>query len=481
MFSIRHERLWMWQRQIVTGFVGLVVVIALLLFFNSKPDTLLKQVIHSGELRVVTRNAATTYFQGRYGPTGLEYDLMSRFADHLGVKLKISVQDNLNEIIDRVESGSAQIAAAGLTITEQRRQELDFSVPYQTITEQLVYNASHHRPTGPADLIGSDIEVMANSSHVEQLKRLKDNFTELEWHENNEEGSAELLGKVANGEIDFTIADSNEVTLNRRYHPELRIGFDISGPQQLAWAFPKGEDSSLRDEANNFLNTLEVNGELDQIIKRHYAFARSYDYIGTARFLRQIEQRLPRYRETFEYTAMHNQLDWRLLAAVAYQESHWNPYAVSPTGVRGIMMLTRSTARDLGIERRTNADESIEGGARYLKQMLSRIPDYIPEPDRTWMALAAYNVGFGHLEDARMITELRGGDPHKWIDVKESLPLLRLRKWYKKTRYGYARGNEPVRYVETIHSYLDIMNWYLDQDAPKYAEDSILAYSSSAL
>lgn len=160
---------------------------------------------------------------------------------------------------------------------------------------------------------------------------------------------------------------------------------------------------------------------------------------------------------------------------MAYQESHWDPEAVSPTGVRGMMMLTRATASDLGIETRTDAEQSINGGARYFASLLSRIPARIQEPDRKWMALASYNIGLGHLEDARRITEREGYNPDLWIDVKKHLPLLRQKKYYKNTRFGYARGNEAVNYVENIRRYYDSLLWLeQNQDVPTDDNDEII-------
>jgi membrane-bound lytic murein transglycosylase F len=171
-----------------------------------------------------------------------------------------------------------------------------------------------------------------------------------------------------------------------------------------------------------------------------------------------------------------------LPASVAYQESHWDPDAVSPTGVRGIMMLTQATARHIGIDKRTDPLQSIQGGAKYLKRLYAKIPDRIGEPDRTWFALAAYNIGFGHLEDARIITQTRGGDPDKWIDVKQNLPLLARKKWYRQTEHGYARGYEPVRYVENIRSYYDVLAWYLQREHPAANKPKpVLAFFSRAL
>ena len=174
---------------------------------------------------------------------------------------------------------------------------------------------------------------------------------------------------------------------------------------------------------------------------------------------------LAQYRDFFIEAASETGMDWRLLAAIGYQESHWKPDAVSPTGVRGIMMLTKAAARDLDIKDRNDPEQSIRGGARYLANMQQRIPERIPEPDRTWLALAAYNIGLGHLEDARILTQKNKGDFDRWVDVKENLPLLSKKKWFQQTRYGYARGREPVRYVDNIRTYYDILVWLTEKDS----------------
>ena len=182
--------------------------------------------------------------------------------------------------------------------------------------------------------------------------------------------------------------------------------------------------------------------------------------------MRQIRERLPALRDYCESAAEEYALDWRLLAAVGYQESHWNPDAVSRTGVRGIMMLTQRTARQLGVTDRVDPEQSIFGGARYLRDMEARIPERIEQPDRLWLALAAYNIGFGHLEDARILTEIRGGDPDRWVDVRESLPLLTQERWHSQTRYGYARGYEPVDYVENVRTFFEILLWLEGREHP---------------
>ena len=464
-----------------TAFIAVISALLVVLNACTPQKTVLEQVIEQGELHVLTRNAGTSYYEGPQGPAGFEYQLVKRFADHLGVELKLSVPDNQNDILEKISQGDAHLAAAGLTVTDNRQQQVRFSPPYQTITQQVVYHHSRRRPTSVKELTGV-LEVVAQSSHVERLKELSANKGEIEWIENAQADSAELLSLVAEEVVDYTIANSNEVTYNRRYHPELKVAFEITDPIPVAWAFPKGKDDSLYNAAADFLSELKKSGELERLIDTNYQHVRNYDYAGTNAYLAQIRRRLPNYVEYFQQAAEKYDLDWRLLAALSYQESHWRPNAVSPTGVRGIMMLTNATAQHLGVEDRTDVKQSIFGGARYLRKMIEMVPSRISEPDRTWFAVAAYNVGFGHVNDARIIAQTLGNDPDSWVDTKAALPLLAKRKWYKFLKHGYARGWEPVRYVENIRSYYDILVWHLGNEEPKPERvGPILAFTSSAL
>jgi len=289
---------------------------------------------------------------------------------------------------------------------------------------------------------------------------------QLTWIEREDAEVSELVEMVERGEIDFTMIDSNEFEALAGFYPNVAAAFDMGQPQELAWAFARYSDNSLIQEARNFFQLMKESGLLSQLEERYYGHLSHIDNVGTLTFLRQADERLEKYQDLFTSTAEEHDLDWRLLAAIGYQESHWRPKAKSRTGVRGLMMLTRTTAKEMGVTNRLDPTQSIKGGSAYFAKLKKRF-DHIAEPDRTWIALAAYNVGPGHVRDAQKITEMQGGDPHRWMDLKERLPLLAQKKWHKKTQYGYARGHEPVTYVQNIRRFYDLLVWR-DQPEPSY-------------
>ena len=414
----------------------LIVLLASLLTTCGVRPTLLEEVRALGELRVVTRNSPITYFIGQAGPEGPDYELVRGFAEHLGVKLKLVEADRFADLLGEVEAGRAHLAAAGLTVTAGRAKRVDFGPPYQQVIQRLVYHRGRSAPKTMADLVGRRIEVVAQSSYVETLNAARGKLPDLTWSEDPTADAGELLDRVARGEIDCTIVDSNLFAIYQRYHPELRVAFDITENDALAWAFQRRGDRSLIDEAAAYLAGIRASGQLAHVMDRYYGHKATFDYAGTRKFMRDYQRLLPRFRKQFEAAAKRADLDWRLIAAVGYQESHWDPAAVSPKGAQGIMMLTPETATLMGIENPLDAAQSIVGGSRYLWRMKRRIaklsPD-IPDQDLTWMALAAYNMGFGHLLDARAVTKANGGNPDRWVDVKEALPMLMERRWYTQT------------------------------------------------
>ncbi len=313
------------------------------------------------------------------------------------------------------------------------------------------------------DTASGTLEVVAGSSHEETLQQLKEQDPDLQWASSEDMDSEELLYLVWEQVIDYTIANSNEVALSRRFYPELKAAFNLTKPQPLAWAFPHAEDTSLFDVARDFFRQLEKDGTLKQLIERYYGHTEQLNFVDTRAFRRHINSRLPPLIPFFKKAAEQTGIEWQLLAAIGYQESHWNPNAVSPTGVKGIMMLTQATAKQLEVSDRADPEQSVLGGARYLRIVEKKIPERIAEPDRLWLALAGYNIGFGHLEDARILTQRGGDDPDKWANVKRFLPLLAKEKYYVTVKNGRARGQEPVSYVDNIRSYHELLLWDNEQ------------------
>ena len=439
--------------------VGIVAACWVLATFGSPPSAL-EQVLLSGELRVVTRNGPGTFYSGPDAPRGVDYDLARGFAHWLGVELEIYAVDQFPQILADVRSGKAHVGAASLSATETRRQVVDFGPSYLNVQPLVIYRRGAGRPADLSDLLTRRVEVLGGSSYVGALDAARVEQPGLTWEEIPDISVEGLVRRVAEGKSDITIVDSNLFDLLKHSIPGVKAAFGLGEETPLAWALRKGPDSSLRDSVAEYFAELQATNELARIIDRYYFHVEGeFDYVGSRAFVRHFESRLPEYETFFLRAAGQTGVDWRLLAAMAYQESHWNPDAVSPTGVHGMMMLTRGTARMMGVQDRTDALESIKGGAAYFVRVTGKIPPRIKEPDRTWFALAAYNVGFGHLEDARIITEIQGGNPDSWEQVRERLPLLADPDWYQRVSRGYARGWEPVRYVENIRRYYEILQW----------------------
>ncbi len=430
----------------------------------------LQRILDRGYVTIGTLYGSTSYYVGADGETGFEYELAKKYADYLGVKLKVSASYSLEELFTQLDSGQVDFLASGLSVTPKRLEHYLFAPSYNQTSQKLVFKQGKERPRKIEDLDGQ-LVVTANSSHVENLEILKESYADLTWHENSELDNEELLLRVLNEEIDYTVVDSHTLAVSRRYYPEISIGFTIKKTQPMAWLIHKHADTSILASLVEFFGKIHHDGTLLALDDKYYGHVEQFNYVDTRLFIKAIEKKLPKYRALFE---KHGQdIDWRLLAAISYQESHWEPHARSHTGVRGMMMLTLPTAKQMGIKSRLDAEQSIRGGAKYFKQMFDRMPARVPHPDKLWFALASYNVGLGHLNDARNITKKQGGDPDRWVEVKERLPLLKQKKYYKYTRYGYARGDEPVKYVDNIRRYYDTLTW-MDDKKKQQLEDEQL-------
>ena len=451
--------------QIIFGLIAALVVLALLILspgIKTEKLTTLEKIQHRGYIKVLTLNSATTYYQDIHGPNGFEYHLANWFAESIGVKAQFVTVPSFSELYPELLFGNGDIVAAGLSENESGfSRSVIYGPRYYQVSNQVLYRKKRvARPKEITKLIGGALKVISGTAQVKLLQELVKTYPKLTWIEVDDMAAEELIEQVDTGEVDYILADSHEIALQRRYFPELRIAFELGEPRQLRWAYNYSDDDSLTLAINSFFKQVEEDGRLEQLVHRQYSHVAKFNYSDIQTFTQRIESHLPRYEALFKKEAAVVNLDWRLLAAIGYQESLWVARAKSPTGVRGLMMLTLTTAKEMKVKNRLDPAESIRGGAKYIARVLKRVPEQITEPDRTWFALAAYNVGFGHVEDARIITQQRGGDPNRWIDVKQSLPLLARKKWYKKTKYGYARGWEPVKYVENIRQYYDYLTGF---------------------
>lgn len=413
----------------------------------------------TGVLEVATRNGSTTYYLDRHEiPTGPEHSLISGFAESMGWEVNWTMHDSTSAVLKALESGDTHIAAAGLTHLPSRTEKFVRGPAHTEITEQLVcHREMRPMPRKPESMAGVGITVTADASYVETLSRLAGEHEGIEFSEDRDRTTEILLAAVAEQAIDCTVADSNIVQVMRRHFPHLEVAMNLTTGNNLGWYLPAGSDE-LANTARAWMNSSDGDNAIGYMESRYFAYIGEFDFVDLRALNRRISDRLPNFIQRFAEAEANTGMPADLLAALSYQESHWDPAAISPTGVRGIMMLTQNTAQSLGVTNRLDPAAAIDGGARYLADRHRRLPDTIPEPDRTFLALASYNIGRGHLLDARQLARELGKNPDSWDDMKEVLPLKADKRYYPSTRYGYARGYEPVHYVQRIRNYRDVIS-----------------------
>ena len=412
------------------------------------------------EVVVVTRNTPTTYYFQGDRASGFEYGLIRAFAREYDMPVRIKVAFSLPELFEMLASGEAHLAAAGLSQSAARDARFVASSPYLHQQPLVVYKSGALRPRSLDALVGRDIVVVAGSVHLETLSSLQQDLPGLTWREIHAADSLELMQLVTDDKADLAIVDSIEFSIQQQLFPRVVAAMQIGENTPIVWYLPQGEHSEASLElVNQFIARAAQQGQIAQLEREHFGRWEHASRVGSLTFQRKMRDDLPEWQPLLETVAEEYQMDWRLLAAMAYQESHWNPDARSHTGVRGMMMLTRVTASELGVEDRTDPRQSLRGGARFFKDLLRRLPSDIEEPDRTSMALAAYNIGMGHLEDARIMTQQAGGDPHVWPDVRAQLPKLQNPNHFPMTKFGFAEGEQAATYVDNIRHYEGLLSF----------------------
>ncbi len=420
----------------------------------------LQKIKRKKVLNVVLLNASSSYYLGANAPQGFEYDLLSAYAKHLGVKLHITTAHTQKEALELGKNEDIDIVSASLVKTKLREKELHFGPSYFEIQEQVVCNRTMLKtasfPRDVEELSGLKITVGEDTSYSETIRALQNDGYDVNVSFTSTLSTEELLNAVSKHKIDCTIAASNVYALNIRYFPEISMAFSISGREQLAWVLQKGSNE-LEADMYAWLNNFNQSGKMAELKDHYYSYVLFFDYYSTKMFYKRVKTRLPKYKKLFQEAATRFGIPWTLLASISYQESHWNPKAKSFTGVRGLMMLTRHTAKLLHVKNRLDPKQSIVGGTRHLKQMLKFVPKEVEGENRLKFALAAYNIGLGHIRDAQSLAQEIGLNQNIWSDLKIVLPLLSEKKYYRNLQYGYARGEEPVKYVESIYNYRNIL------------------------
>jgi len=416
----------------------------------------LEKIKKRGELVLITRNNANCFYEGPNGPTGFEYELASAFAEHLEIKLRMVVIEDEVEMIKALLNEEGDILAPGTPFGVKSSRLVALGPSYYDIQQQVIGRRDGYLLKEVKDIAGVAIWVTPDSAKMETLRTFKQSYPDISWMVISNYSSEELLRMVWNRSLPLTIVESNTMAMNHRFYPELVIYRNLGQGQSLTWAMHP-QNLHLRQAVINWFSLPETQAKLNGLIEYYYQHLENFDYVDIARFHNRIRYRLSKYRQYFEAAAKECGLDWQLIAAQSYQESHWNPRAKSPTGVRGMMMLTLETSRLMGLKNRLDAKASIYAGTRFLSTLHRNIGDSIAEPDRTFMALAAYNLGYGHLQDARQLAKDMGQSADTWRGIRSILPLLQQKKYYQSLTYGYARGEEAVQYVDRIRTYHKIL------------------------
>ena len=456
---------------LLIGVVALLLAAALWpsIPWFGKADNRIAAIQSRGELRVSTIASPLTWSNINNKNVGLDYELAQQFANYLGVKLTVTVRQNISELFDDLDNDDADMLAAGLVYNTERVKNYQSGPIYYSVSQQLVYKVGTPRPRSLENLNAQQLTIAPGHVAINDLQALKEKkYPNLSWTVDDKRGTVALMEDVIEGKINYTIADSVAISLFQRVHPELAVALDVTDEQPVTWFSLKDEDNTLSAAMLDFFNNINEDGTLARLEEKYLGHGEDFDYVDTRSFLRAVDSTLPDLQPMFEKYAQ--EIDWRLLAAISYQESHWDPLATSPTGVRGLMMLTKNTAQSLGLTDRTDAEQSISGGMRYLQDMMSKVPDTVPQEERIWFALAAYNMGYAHMLDARALTAKQKGNPDSWADVKQRLPLLSQKPYYSKLTYGYARGHEAYAYVENIRKYQISLVGYLLEKEKKAAQ-----------
>lgn len=440
-----------WIRR--TAFAWLVLLAGCSLYERVPP------LAESSSLVVAVRVSPVTYVpdsDDRLIP--FEHDLLLRLSEHLDKPLEIILLRSANEVIEHVAAGRAHLGAAWLAPPSNDRRVVS-TTAFHADALMLIQQDPSVVIDNVEELSGKTVHVPIGSIAANTLDALrKKRIPSLTVIERPDGSGIGMLRSVAEHEIELSAAPGELASIAQNYFPEMLISAPLTEKRDVVWLVANQPDNDVLKPVNEFLSGIKKDGTLTRIKDAHFSFRRRLNQDDTTQFIERINAVLPNFHGLFKQAQNRTNIDWRLLASLSYQESQWNPTATSPTGVRGMMMLTEETADRLRVSNRLDARESILAGADYLAMLRDELPDKIQEPDRTWMALAAYNLGMGHLRGGRALAPSFQLNPDTWFDMKKMLPKLARPEVYERLKSGRARGGEAVILVENVRAFYDILS-----------------------
>ncbi len=423
---------------------------------SGQPISSMEKILDTGKITLITKNNANCYYQYRDRYMGFEYELAQAFADYLGVELEVVIAETWEDMKKALAEDPAAFIGAGMHLSPALEKEVLFSAPYMSVQQHILVRWDNGSVRAAPDLAGKNVHVQRGSSCIPVLESLQKNGISLEIVPLADCDEEELIRQVADGEIEVTVADEHIALLHRRYYPRVVIKDAVGEKIPIAWAVRPDAEKLVR-RMNAFFRTAKSNDLFSDIYNRYYAEVPPFDFDQAEHFLQIVSEHLPLYYPFIREAADKYGFDWHLIAAQIYQESHFNSQARSPGGAWGLMQIIRPTGKSLNITDLTDPKENIEAGVRYLRE-LKNFFDGAEGDDRLRIALAAYNIGQGHILDARNIARSKGLDPDKWSSLAKTLPLLQHEEYHKKSLYGYCRGMEPVEYVTKVMFYSDMLS-----------------------
>ncbi len=441
----------------------LLSILSILTGACSDSPSQLKQIQTKGEIRVAIIAIPPLYFPDESLIQGYDHDIMQAYARSIGAYPKIIRAETLGEVKRLLIQNKVDTGIIG-SLPPLPDKTIMMSIGYNPINWFVI---GHQREKLPKDLnavADGAIAVAKGGRPSLVLSHLKADGNIPNWREIPDANTRQLIKQVNSNQVKLTVVDADIYTYYRHLYPKTKVAFSLQGRFPSGWLTLKKEDTSLVDSINAFIIRYKNHRRAERLHHVYFDHLSTLNYVDTLYYLKRIKDVWPRLADLFREAAQESDFDPLLLAAISYQESHWNKNARSFTGVRGLMMLTQDTAKRVGITNRLDPEQSVLGGAKYLRILKASLSGRISEPDRSWMALAAYNVGLGHLEDARILTQQAGDDPDSWIDIEKHLPKLSREEWYQGTKHGYARGNEPIKFVRRIRRYYDILRLYRQEE-----------------